>query len=84
MKKKEALIVQFFDEELQPLAIECYLSKKDFDDYNMSWRYDFKKIDNKNTDIKKALDRFYMSLRDLYLLGYQLKFICYGKDPRKK
>lgn len=83
MRKKVALIVQFFDENLQAKTIECYLSERDFKEYNFCWRYDFKEINNKNTDVKEAIDRFYMSLQELYSLGYQFKFVCYGIDPRE-
>ena len=85
MKKKIAYVVNYFtllETENgiteNTLKIDCYTSKENMKEKNFLWRFDFSHINNKNTDVKKALDNFYMSLRQLYLDGYEIKFICLG------
>lgn len=87
MKRKIAYVVNYFNlldtEEgiiENTLKIDCYTSKENMQAKNFLWRFDFSHISNKNTDVKKALDNFYMSLRQLYLDGFDIKFVCLGVD----
>lgn len=68
------------DEEEKTIAIVCYLYDEGKEDGNFAWKFDFERINNENTDVKKALDNLFMSLRELQLNGYELKFMCEGVE----
>ena len=83
--KKEAYIINYFSgktkEEIESIEnpihendyICIYLSKKDYDDKNWTTRYVY---GNAKFSTYIMLDRFFMKLRELQKLDYELIFKC--------
>ena len=83
--KKEAYIINYFSgktkEEIEAIEnpihendyICIYLSKKDYDDKNWTSRFVY---GNAKHSTYIMLDRFFMKLRELQKLDYELIFKC--------